>query len=116
MPFTSIEHNSIHTGAHLDGLQLVVARRAKAVQHLHEEMYGLQVRQLVIVGVHANAEKQAGVAAVDDLEGTELDEVGLVLLVARRDQAVDLGVSDGHVRSGRGRGGDNGVERDRWRV
>ncbi len=53
-------------------------------------MYSLQIRQLVIIGVHTHAEKQAGVAAVDDLEGAEFDEVGLVLLIARGDQAMDL--------------------------
>lgn len=50
----------------------------------------LQVRQLVIVGVDAHAEKQAGVPPIDDLQGAELDEVGLVFLVARGDEAVDL--------------------------
>ena len=53
-------------------------------------MDGLQIRQLVIVRVHADAEEQAGVAPVDDFRGAELDEVGLVLLVARRDQPVDF--------------------------
>lgn len=87
------------------------------IQHLDEEVYRLQVRQFVVVCIDARAEEQPCVPSIHDLGHiAELDEVGLVLLVARRDQAVDLGVSDGHVRSGRGRGGDNGVERDRWRV
>ena len=58
------------------------------IQNLHEEVYRLQIAQLVIIGVHARAKEQACVSPVDDLGGAELDEVGLVLLVARRDQAV----------------------------
>lgn len=61
------------------------------VQHLNEEMYGFQVGQLVVGGVHAGAEEEAGVAAVDDLAAApELDEVGLVFLVPGRDEAVDF--------------------------
>jgi hypothetical protein len=54
-------------------------------------MDSLQVRKLVIIGVHAHAEKEARVASVHDL-GTpfELDKIGLVLLIAGRNQAVDL--------------------------
>lgn len=62
----------------------------KAIQHLHEEVYGLQIRQFVVVGVHANTEEQARVPPVDDFEGAEFDEVGLVFLVAGGDEAVDL--------------------------
>lgn len=51
----------------------------------------LEVRELVVVGVDAHAEEEARVAPVDDLEGAELDKVGLVLLVPGRDEAVDLG-------------------------
>jgi hypothetical protein len=54
-------------------------------------MYRLQIRQLVVVCVDAGAEEEAGIAAVHDLgHVAELDEVGLVFLVARGDQAVDL--------------------------
>lgn len=60
------------------------------IQHLDEEVYRLQVRELVVVGVDTGAEEQPCVAPVDDLVVAELDEVGLVLLVARRDEAVDL--------------------------
>ena len=61
------------------------------IQHLDEEVYGLEVRELVIVGVDAGAEEQPRVPPVDDLARLpELDEVGLVLLVARRNQAVHL--------------------------
>ena len=64
--------------------QVKLAHVAKeAVQHLDEEMDGLEVGELVVVGVDAGAEEQAGVAPVDDLVVAELDEVGLVLLVAR---------------------------------
>ena len=73
----------------------------EGVQHLDEEVDGLEVRELVVVGVDARAEEETGVAAVDDLVGAELDEVGLVFLVAGGYEAVDLGV----VRVARGSGG-----------
>jgi hypothetical protein len=88
------------------------------IQHLDEEVYRLQVRQFVVVCIDARAEEQPCVSPIHDLgHVAEFDEVGLVLLVARRDQAVDLGVLDRHVGSRRRRcGGGNRVGRDRWRV
>jgi hypothetical protein len=63
----------------------------ECIQYLHEEMYSFQVRQLVIVCVNACAEEEAGVTTVYDLgHVTELDEVGLVFLVARGYEAVNL--------------------------
>ena len=62
----------------------------EAIQHLDEEMYRFQIRELVVVGVDAHAEEEAGVPPVDDFERAELDEVGLVLLVSGGDEAVDL--------------------------
>ena len=53
-------------------------------------MNGLEVGELVIVGVDASAEEEPRVATVDDLVVAEFDKVGLVLLVARRDKAVDF--------------------------
>jgi hypothetical protein len=48
-------------------------------------VYGLQVRELVIVRVDAGAEEESCVPSVHDLVITELDEVRLVLLVSRGD-------------------------------
>lgn len=62
----------------------------EGIEDLDEEVDGLEVGELVVVGVDAGAEEQAGVAAIDDLVVAELDEVGLVLLVSGRDEAVDL--------------------------
>lgn len=62
----------------------------EGVEHLDEEVDGLEVGELVVVGVDAGAEEEAGVAAVDDLVVAELDKVGLVLLVSGRDEAVNL--------------------------
>jgi hypothetical protein len=63
----------------------------KRVQNLHEKVYSLQVRQFVVVCVNACAEEEAGVSAVYDLgHVAELDEVGLVLLVAWGYETVDL--------------------------
>jgi hypothetical protein len=50
----------------------------------------LEVGELVVVGVDARAEEEPRVAPVDELVVAELDEVGLVLLVAGGDEAVDL--------------------------
>lgn len=62
----------------------------EGVEDLDEEVDGLEEGELVVVCVDAGAEEEAGVAAVDDLVVAELDEVGLVLLVAGGDEAVDL--------------------------
>lgn len=53
-------------------------------------MDGLEVGELVVVGVDAGAEEEPRVPPVDDLVVAEFDEVALVLLVARRYEAVDL--------------------------
>lgn len=60
------------------------------IEHLYEEVDGLKEGELVVVCVDAGAEEEAGVAAVDDLVVAEFDKVGLVLLVARSDEAVDF--------------------------
>lgn len=62
----------------------------EGVEHLDEEVDGLEEGELVVVCVDAGAEEEAGVAAVDDFVVAELDKVGLVLLVARGDEAVDF--------------------------
>lgn len=53
-------------------------------------MYSLQICQLVIIRVDASAEEETGVATVDDPVVAELDEVGLVFLVAGGYETVDL--------------------------
>lgn len=53
-------------------------------------MNRLQVRQLVIVGVDAHAKEEPSIPPVNNLERSELNEVGLVLLVPGRDKSVDL--------------------------
>lgn len=53
-------------------------------------MNRLQIGQLVVIGVDAYAEEEPGIAPVNNLEGPELNEVGLVLLVPGRDESVDL--------------------------
>jgi hypothetical protein len=60
------------------------------IKDLDEEVDGLEVRQLVVVCVDAGAEEEASVAAVDDFGVAKFDEVGLVFLVARGDEAVDF--------------------------
>ena len=54
-------------------------------------MDGFEIGELVVVCIYAGAEEETGVPAVDYLGAlTELDEVGLVFLVARGYEAVDL--------------------------
>lgn len=53
-------------------------------------MYRFQIGQLVIIGVDAHAEEQAGVPSIHDLVVAKLDEVRLVLLIPWRHQSVDL--------------------------
>ena len=62
----------------------------EGVQDLDEEVYHLEIGELVVVCVDARAEEEARVPAVDDLAAAELDEVGLILLVTGRNEAVDL--------------------------
>jgi len=54
-------------------------------------MYRLEVRQLVIVRVDARAEEESCVPPVDDFVLAELDEVGLIFLVAGGYETVHLG-------------------------
>jgi len=55
----------------------------EGVQDLNKEVDGFEVSELVVVGVDADAEEEASVAAVDDLVVSELNKVGLVLLIPR---------------------------------
>lgn len=55
-------------------------------------MHSLQISQLVIIRVDTDAEEEACVPPVHDFVLPELDEVGLVFLVAGRDEAVHLGI------------------------
>lgn len=63
----------------------------ESVEDLDEEVNGLEEGELVVVRVDASAEEEARVPPVDDLIVAEFDEVGLVLLVSWRYEAVDLG-------------------------
>lgn len=84
----------------------------EGIQHLDEKVYGLEVGELVVVGVDADAEEEARVPPVHDLEVAELDEVGLVLLVAGGDEAVDLCRVEGRVNI---KGQMRGIWWRRWR-
>jgi hypothetical protein len=54
-------------------------------------VYSLKVCELVVVCIDACAEEEPGVSAIDNLgHVAEFDKVGLMLLVAGRDKAVDL--------------------------
>lgn len=56
-------------------------------------MYSLQICQLVIICIDAGAKEQPRISSVHNLgHVSKLDEVGLVLLVSRGNEAVDLHV------------------------
>lgn len=81
--------NSIHLVKVEDEVELADVSE-EGIEDLDEEVDGLEKSQLVVVCVDAGAEEEPCVAAVDDLVVAELDEVGLVLLVAGGDEAVDF--------------------------
>lgn len=63
----------------------------KGIQHFDKKVYRFEVGQLVVVRIDARAEEEAGIPPVDYLRHVaELDEVGLVFLVPRSNEAVDL--------------------------
>jgi hypothetical protein len=51
----------------------------RLTEDLHEEMYGFQVRQLVVVGVHADTEEETRVSPVHNLVVLELRTDGWVI-------------------------------------
>lgn len=53
-------------------------------------MDGLEISKLIVVGVDAHAEEEAGVSAVHDLVVSEFDKVGLVFLVSGGDEAMNF--------------------------
>ncbi|KAF7557343.1 hypothetical protein G7046_g6070 [Stylonectria norvegica] len=85
----------------------------EGVEDLDEEVDGLEVGQLVVVGVDAGAEEEPRVPPVDNLVVAELDEVGLVLLVARRHEPVYLALELDLLVVARGEGvSDGGSSRE----
>jgi hypothetical protein len=62
----------------------------KGIEDLNEEVNSLEEGELVIVCVDTGAEEETGVTAVDDLIVAKLDKVGLVFLIARRNETVDF--------------------------
>lgn len=70
----------------------------EGVEDFYEEVNRLEESELVVVSVDAGAEEQPRVPPVDDLVVAELDKVGLVFLVARSYEAVDLDVGGAVVR------------------
>ena len=75
--------------------QIQLANIAKElIQHLDKEMDCFQVRQLIVIGIDANAKEQPRISPVNNLgAAAELDEIRLVFLISRSDEAMDL---DGH--------------------
>lgn len=62
------------------------------IQHFDEEVNSFEVRQLVVIGVHTDAEEQSRVSTVDNLGASaELHEIRLVFLISRCDKTMDLG-------------------------
>lgn len=87
--------SSFHSTTHLveveDQIQFTYIAE-ELIQHLDEEVDSLQVCQLVVIGIHTDAEEQPRVSTVDDLSASaELDKVRLVFLISRCDKTMDLG-------------------------
>jgi hypothetical protein len=54
-------------------------------------VYCLQIRQFVVIGIDACAKEETRVSPVDYLgHVAELDKIGLVLLIARGNKAMNL--------------------------
>lgn len=54
-------------------------------------MYGLQISQFIVRRVDTSAEEQSCISSIDNLaRAAEFHEVGLVFLVARSNEAMDL--------------------------
>ena len=61
------------------------------IQHFDEEVDSFEVRQLVVIGVHTDAEEQPRVSTVDNLGASaEFDEIRLVFLISWCDETMDL--------------------------
>ena len=94
--FIAVNHqpNETHLVEVEDQIKLAHVSEER-IQNLDEEVYRLQVCQFVIVCVDACAEEQPSVSSVHYLGHiSELNEIRLVLLVAGRNEAVDLQESD----------------------
>lgn len=63
-------------------------------------MDSFEVCKLVVIGIHADAEKEACVSTVDHLRAaTEFHKVRLVFLISGRDKTMDLcGVLEDRIR------------------
>lgn len=82
--------NSIDLVKVEDKIQLTHVAK-ELIQHLDEEMNGLQISKLVIICVDASAKEEASVTSIYDFGGAaKLDEIRLVFLVAGRHETVDL--------------------------
>lgn len=44
------------------------------VQHLNKVMYGLQIAEIIVVDVHANAKVETRIASIHNFEITELQK------------------------------------------
>jgi hypothetical protein len=64
--------------------------QGRRTKYLNEEMDGLEICELVVVRVYADAEEETGVSSVNDFIIAKFDEVGLVFLVARSYQTMNL--------------------------
>lgn len=89
-PFHLITHPITHLVKVENKIQLAHIPK-ELIQHLDEEMNSLQVCELIVVSVHANAEEQPSVSAVHDLSAAaELDKIRLILLISGGNEAMHL--------------------------
>ena len=62
----------------------------KTIEDLDEEVDGLEICQLIVVGIDASAEEETSISAVHDLCVAKFDKVRLVLLISGRYEAVHV--------------------------
>ena len=60
------------------------------IKNLNKVVDGLQVVEIVIIDINADAEVKAGIATVDNLEVSKLDKVGMLGIAYRHNYKMEI--------------------------